>query len=113
MKCYRPDLSKHQSQCDENAEIFRLEVAKVKGQDCMTVVCTWAMFSTSALNMDAGIMYLVSFFTQLSDETAECTQAVALDTGKDYQKAVREICQILPTSLTVVMFSATQPIYSS
>ena len=66
------------------------EVAKAKGHDYMTVV--YNMDNGQLIWVEHGRTHhvLESFLTQLPKETAKGIQAVAMDMGKAYQKAVRE-----------------------
>ena len=66
------------------------EVAKAKGHDYMTVV--YDMDNGQLIWIEHGRTHhvLELFLTQLSEETVKGIQAVAMDMGKAYQKAVRE-----------------------
>ncbi len=66
------------------------EVAKAKGHDYMTVV--YDMDNGQLIWVEHGRTHRVleAFLTQLTEQTAQGVQAVAMDMGKAYQKAVRE-----------------------
>jgi len=67
------------------------EVARAKGPDYMTVI--YDMVEGHLIGVETGRTadVLITFLNRLPKETADNIEAVAMDMGPSYQKAVREV----------------------